>query len=167
MPTKLSKYCDGIIEAAWLAAVIVVPVFFNVYSSRIFEPDKITLLRTIALVILAAWIVKLLDQGGFQWDLVPKGTSWFKTVRQIPLIVPVLAVAIVYIIATVFSVTPRVSLLGSYQRLQGTYTTFSYLVVFAAMVGNLRRRAQVERLITTMIITSRSTIFILQPPMPR
>jgi len=154
MPTKLSKYCDGIIEAGWLAAVIVVPVFFNVYSSRIFEPDKITLLRTIALVILAAWIVKLLDQGGFQWDLVPKGTSWFKTVRQIPLIVPVLAVAIVYIIATVFSVTPRVSLLGSYQRLQGTYTTFSYLVVFAAMVGNLRRRAQVERLITTMIITS-------------
>ena len=39
MPTKLSRYCEGVIEAAWLAAVIVVPVFFNVYSSRIFEPD--------------------------------------------------------------------------------------------------------------------------------
>jgi tetratricopeptide (TPR) repeat protein len=154
MPTKLSKYCDGIIEAAWLAAVIVIPVFFNVYSSRIFEPDKITLLRTIALVILAAWIVKLLDEGGFRWERVPRGSSWHETLRQIPLIIPVLAIAMVYVVATVFSVTPRVSLLGSYQRLQGTYTTFSYLVVFLAMVMNLRRRAQVERLITTMIITS-------------
>ncbi|MCJ7659053.1 MAG: O-antigen ligase family protein [Anaerolineales bacterium] len=154
MSTKLSKYCEGIIEAAWLAAVIVVPVFFNVYSSRIFEPDKITLLRTIALTILAAWIVKLLDEGGFRWERIPKGSSWHETLRQIPLIIPVLAVAIVYVVATVFSVTPSVSLAGSYQRLQGTYTTLSYIVVFAAMAGNLRRRAQVERLITTMIITS-------------
>ena len=68
MPTKLSRYCEGVIETAWLAAVIVVPVFFNVYSSRIFEPDKITLLRTITLVILAAWIVKLLDEGGVRWE---------------------------------------------------------------------------------------------------
>ena len=145
MSTKLSRYCEGIIEAAWLAAVIVVPVFFNVYSSRIFEPDKITLLRTIALVILAAWIVKLLDEGGIRWERIPKGSSWHETLRQIPLIIPVFAVAIVYVVATVFSVTPSVSLAGSYQRLQGTYTTLSYIVVFAAMAGNLRRRAQVLR----------------------
>jgi tetratricopeptide (TPR) repeat protein/O-antigen ligase len=154
MPTKLSRYCEGVIETAWLAAVIVVPVFFNVYSSRIFEPDKITLLRTITLVILAAWIVKLLDEGGVRWERVPRGSSWYETLRHIPLIVPVSAIALIYIIATIFSISPRVSLMGSYQRLQGTYTTFSYLVIFAAMVGNLRRREQVERLITTMIITS-------------
>ena len=65
MPTKLSRYAEGLMEAAWLAAVIAVPVFFNVYSSRIFEPDKITLLRTLALVILAAWILKLLGQGDY------------------------------------------------------------------------------------------------------
>ena len=63
MPTKLSRYAEGIMEAAWLAAVIVVPVFFNVYSSRIFEPDKITLLRSLALVILAAWLIKILEGG--------------------------------------------------------------------------------------------------------
>lgn len=154
MPTKLSRYGEGIMEAAWLVAVIVVPVFFNIYSSRIFEPDKITLLRTIALVILAAWIVKLIDEGGFRWERVPRGSSWNETLRNIPLILPVLALAIVYVISTIFSVTPKASLAGSYQRLQGTYTTISYLVVFAAMVGNLRRRAQVERLITTVIIAS-------------
>ena len=56
MGSKLSRYCEGLIEAAWLAAVIVIPLFFNVVSSRIFEPDKISILRTLALVILAAWI---------------------------------------------------------------------------------------------------------------
>ena len=46
------------------------------------------------------------------------------------------------------------SLLGSYQRLQGTYTTLSYLVIFAAIAGNMRKRNQLERLITVMILTS-------------
>jgi O-antigen ligase/tetratricopeptide (TPR) repeat protein len=141
-------------EAGWLAAVIVVPVFFNVYSSRIFEPDKITLLRTLALVILAAWLIKLFEEGGARWERVDGGESRWKALLRVPLIAPTLALALVYLIATVISVTPRVSLWGSYQRLQGTYSTFAYLVVFAAMVANLRSRAQVERLIGAAILAS-------------
>jgi tetratricopeptide (TPR) repeat protein/O-antigen ligase len=158
LPTKLSRYAEGIMEAAWLAAVIVVPVFFNVYSSRIFEPDKITLLRSLALVILAAWAVKLIEEGGAHWDRIPrrgdglKGALW--SLLDIPLIAPVLATGLVYILSTIFSVSPYTSLWGSYQRLQGTYTTFSYLVVFASMAANLRRRAQVERLVGAMILSS-------------
>jgi len=141
-------------EATWLVAVIVVPVFFNVYSSRIFEPDKIALLRTLALVILAAWLIKLFEEGGVRWERIDGGESRLKALLRVPLIAPTLALALVYILATIFSVTPRVSLWGSYQRLQGTYSTFAYLVVFAAMVANLRRRAQVERLIGAAILAS-------------
>jgi tetratricopeptide (TPR) repeat protein len=141
-------------EAAWLAAVILAPLFFNVYSSRIFEPDKITLLRTLALVTLAAWIVKLVDDGRIHWETIQPGESRLKTILGLPLVVPTLALAAVYLISTLFSVTPRVSLLGSYQRLQGTYSTLSYLVFFAAVIGNLRKRAQIERLVTTLILTS-------------
>ncbi len=153
MHTKLSRYADGIMEAAWLAAIIVVPVFFNVYSSRIFEPDKITTLRTLALVILAAWGLKLLEQGGPRWERIAVTGRW-KTLLRIPLVAPVLALAVVYIISTIFSVSPYTSFWGSYQRLQGAYTTLSYLVLFAALVGNLRRRAQLERLVTTAILSS-------------
>lgn len=46
--TKLSAYCSRVIEAGWIAAVVLVPLYFNVYSSRVFEPDKLTLLRSIA-----------------------------------------------------------------------------------------------------------------------
>ena len=141
-------------EAAWLAAVILTPLFFNIYSSRIFEPDKITLLRTLALVILAAWIVKLMAEEGPRWERLQPEESFVKFIWRMPLIALVSGLAAVYGVATVFSVTPSVSLLGSYQRLQGTYTTFSYLVIFAAIVGNMRKRAQVERLVTSVIVTS-------------
>lgn len=154
MSTKLSRYSEGIMEAAWIVAVIVTPVFFNIYSSRIFEPDKLTLLRSLSLVILGAWFVKLLDEGGLHRQRLEKGNNWWHTLRSVPLLLPVAALVAVYLIATIFSVSPRISWLGSYQRLQGTYTSFSYLVVFLSMAANLRRRAQVQRLITVVVLSS-------------
>ena len=86
MPTKLSRYAEGVMEAAWLAAVMLVPVFFNVYSSRIFEPDKITLLRSLALVILAAWVVKLIEQGGSAGSDSHAQGRGLKAILRIPLV---------------------------------------------------------------------------------
>ena len=154
MPTKLSRFCEGVMEAAWLSAIILVPVFFNIYSSRIFEPDKITLLRSLVLLILGAWIVKLVEEGGVSWDRMKPEGSKMRFLLGFPMVIPVLLLVVVYLIATLFSVTPLVSLLGSYQRLQGTYTTFSYLVVFAALSVHLRRRTQVERLVSVVVLTS-------------
>ncbi len=157
MPTKLSRYADGVMEAAWLAALIVTPIFFNVYSSRIFEPDKITLLRTLALVILGAWAVKLIEQGGARWEqLQPADAaeSRFKSLMRQPMLPWVAGLAVLYLVSTIFSVSPYTSLWGSYQRLQGTYTTFSYLVIFASMLGNLRQRVQIERLVTTAVLST-------------
>jgi tetratricopeptide (TPR) repeat protein len=106
------------------------------------------------LVILGAWIVKLLEEGGFHWERLEPGASRLKTFLRIPLVLPVLILMLVYLLATLFSVAPRISLLGSYQRLQGTYSMFSYIVIFAAIAFNLRRRAQVERLISAIVISS-------------
>jgi len=154
MPTKINRICLGIMEAAWLAAVSIIPIFFNIYSSRIFEPDKITILRSLALLILAAWIIKLVDEGGIQWKVNDSGESFLTFLWKYPLIAPVIGLAIVYSISTIFSVSPPISFFGSWQRLQGTYTTFSYLVIFLSIIVNLRKHEQINRLITTVIIAS-------------
>lgn len=154
MQTKLNQYSNGIMEAAWLAALILVPVFFNVYSSRIFEPDKIALLRTLALVTLAAWLVKLIEEVLAGRTQAANARSVFKFIIQTPLLFPVVSLAVVYLVATIFSIVPGTSFLGSYQRMQGTYTTFSYLVLFGAIAANLRQRSQVERIITVIVLTS-------------
>ncbi len=156
MQTKLSVFCDKIIEAGWLAAIIVEPLFFNVYSDRVFEPDKLTLLRSIALMMAVAWVIKTLETGS--WKLKAgnsqPGTSFQLPALKIPLVLPTLFFMVVYILATVASVTPRVSLWGSYQRLQGTYTTFSYIVIFFLALQGLRTRRQIERLVTVAILVS-------------
>ncbi|MDY7078181.1 MAG: hypothetical protein SXV54_14795, partial [Chloroflexota bacterium] len=109
--TKLSALCDKILEMGWLLAVIITPLFFNVYSSRVFEPDKLTTLRTVAVVMAAVWLVKYIEE----WASGRKeaGITW-----RTPLVFPTLFTVVVYLLSTILSVTPRVSLLGSYQRLQ-------------------------------------------------
>src|SRR4030042_2955018 len=133
MVSKMNRFFSGVMEAVWLAAVCLVPIFFNIYSSRIFEPDKITLLRSLALLSLAAWLLKLVDEGGKKWKVQTSNKSLVSYLWHFPMIAPVIGLVLVYSISTLFSVTLSIILLGSYQRLQGTYTTFSYLIIFATI----------------------------------
>lgn len=153
MVTRLSIFCSKIIEAGWLVAVVAVPLFFNIYSARTFEPDKITLLRAIAGIMVLAWLVKVVEQGRLgdtSQPLKAQVRQWLKT----PLVLPTLILVIVYLLSTIFSISPQVSLWGSYQRLQGTYSMLTYITIFALMAGNLRSREQVDRLITIIIVAS-------------
>jgi O-antigen ligase/tetratricopeptide (TPR) repeat protein len=154
MSSRLSRYSDGVLEAGWLAALVIVPLFFNVQSTRIFEPDKLALLRTVALIMLAGWIGKILGDGLPTRESVLAGLSSLKLLVRVPIVAPILALVLIVGIATMFSISPRISLLGSYQRLQGAYTTIAYLIVFAAIAINMRQREQVQRLITTAILVS-------------
>ena len=155
MTTKLSQLCDAVIEAGWLLVVILAPLFFNVHSSRVFEPDKISLVRSIALLMAVAWIVKLVNNAGKVWrDGDGEPRSLWQRVRSTPLVLPTLLLVLAYVISTVFSLTPRISWWGSYQRLQGTYTTFSYIIIFFLVLGHLRRPEQWRRLSYAIILTS-------------
>ena len=153
MDTRLSRWCDGLLEAGWLIAILAVPLYFNIHSERVFEPDKLALLRSLALIMAAIWVVRFIDRRGWrdlaQWRPSNPDAIWHR-----PLVLPILALIVVYLLATLFSVTPRVSWAGSYQRLQGTYTTLAYIVVLAVMAGTIRTGEQVRRVVTVAIVAS-------------
>ena len=153
MQTKLSRICEAIIEAGWLAALIVTPLFFNTSSNRVFEPDKLHLLRSIALVMAVAWIVQLLDTGLSGW-VRERGGGFWSAIRRTPLVLPTLALVAAYILSTTLSLVPRISFLGSYVRMQGTYTFISYVLIFFMVLTHLRTRAQINRIFYTIILTS-------------
>jgi len=67
---------------------------------------------------------------------------------------PALLTMIVYLVSTLFSLVPFTSFIGSYQRLQGTFTLFGYLVLFFAIITSLRTREQLSRLMTVLILNS-------------
>src|SRR5690349_5103745 len=165
--TKLDAWLNGIIEAGWLAALILAPLFFNVFSSRVFEPDKISLVRTIALTMLLAWLMKLAN-GGAAWlpafsqpgqsnatpsaGAAPEPVGW--RFWRLPLLLPILLLIIAYAISTALSVARFVSWWGSYQRLQGTYTYYSYIVIALLTMAHLRRPDQVRRIQHVIVLTS-------------
>ena len=147
LASKLSLFCDSALEAGWLIGIIITPVFFNVYSSRVFEPDKLTSLRSLATVMAVLWLVRFLEEKLQQRPALR--FSW-----HTPLVLPALLTMGLYIISSALSLVPYTSFVGSYQRLQGTYTLFGYLVIFFALLTSLRTRAQLSRLFTTLILSS-------------
>jgi tetratricopeptide (TPR) repeat protein len=149
--TRLSRICDAIIEAGWLAALIVTPLFFNTFSNRVFEPDKLHLLRSIALVMAVAWLVQLLDSG---FRRQPGGPGLWSRLRTTPLVLPTLVLVISYLLSTALSVVPRISFFGSYVRMQGTWSYLSYVAIFAMVLTHVRSRAQVNRIFYAVIMTS-------------
>jgi Tfp pilus assembly protein PilF len=182
MVKKIVRYSDIVMEVTWLLALMSIPIYFNIFTSRVFEPDKITLFRSLALVMAVAWLAKWLAIWAGDRSKASSGTNRRSTARREeavepeyepdgeviapdlrpfprnfllkPLILPALALVFVYAIATVFSVVPGVSWWGSYQRLQGTYTLTSYVVMFLVIAFNLRERRQVERLVSFVLLTN-------------
>jgi hypothetical protein len=159
--TTIATWCERIIEGGWLLALVLIPSYFNLLSSRHFEPDKATSLRALVLVMAAAGIVRAIDisgRGPASKAGAPPGEGFFKRawrrLNSIPLALPAVIYALVFIFTTFTSVVPTTSFWGSYQRLQGTYTNLSYIGLAAMIVLTLRRREQLERLITVAILGS-------------
>jgi tetratricopeptide (TPR) repeat protein/O-antigen ligase len=145
--SRASQFAARFLEVGWLSALLVVPVFFDVWSDRVFEPDKLSLLRSIALLMVAAGVVWLFERGRPEPGALGR---WLRT----PIVAPVLLVSAVYLFASLFSVDPRASWLGGHNRLQGTYTWSAYLVLFLAIVAVVRNRIQLDRLLFAVVLPS-------------
>ncbi len=147
--TRISILADHVVEACWLLTLVFAPYFFNLLTARHFEPDKATAVRALALVALAAWAIKTIERATYADDR-PNWRAWWRA----PLALPALVYGGVFVFTTLTSVSPGISWWGSYNRLQGTYTNLSYMALFAVIVGNLRTRAQLDRLVTTAILAA-------------
>lgn len=146
--TIITRWADRIIEAGWLLALVFTPYFFSLLTARHFEPDKAMALRTIVLVMLAAWAIKTVERV-----LTLREPPNWRALWRTPLAIPALVFGGVFVLATLTSVQPSVSWWGSYQRGQGTYTNLSYIALFALLIANVRTREQLQRLVTTVVLT--------------
>ncbi|MCU0491107.1 MAG: O-antigen ligase family protein, partial [Chloroflexaceae bacterium] len=157
--TTLSIWCGRLMEAGWLLCIALIPLYFNLFSARHFEPDKATSLRAIVLLLAALGLIRALERANLSESrplTEPTGNplaTWWRGLMQVPLALPVLAYSAVFLLTTITSVVPLTSFWGSYQRLQGTYTNLSYIGLFVILVATMRQREQFERLITVAIST--------------
>jgi hypothetical protein len=134
-------YSGKIIESSWLIAIIVTPLFINIYSVRIFEEDKVNLIRTLATVLLPLLIIQLIKNKA-------------KLSLRTPLVIPVLLTLISLLLSTVFSILPSISFFGEYFRRQGLYTHLTYLFFFLSIISLIRSKKQIDCMIDILIITT-------------
>ncbi|MDQ7029260.1 MAG: O-antigen ligase family protein [Ardenticatenia bacterium] len=143
--TRLSRLAENVMESGWLAALVVVPLLFNVYDERVFEEDKAPFLRSVALLLAVCGVV---------WGVERGRRAFPRSLWRIPLVIPWALMVVVYVLTTLWSVAPEVSLWGAYIRRQGTLTNLSYMLIFILIVFNLRSREQVNRLVTVILLAS-------------
>lgn len=147
--SRLGEFCDRFIEAGWLVALALVPLYINILSYRTVEPGKAYLFRVIVLLMVGAWLMKLWEGGadrGVQNALAPLWKN--------PLAVPVVAYVVILLLTTAASVAPTLSFHGAFFRLQGAYTTLVYIALFCLMVQNLRTREQFDRIVSVLLLAS-------------
>jgi len=143
----IAAFCVGVMEAAWLAAVIAVPLFFNPHAMQGFQPNKSVLLRVLALICAAAAATH------FSLRFWPESKAARAVSPPLPRVLKLVlaAMGLSYLLATAFSLFPAVSFWGADLDMEGTVNFPAYLVIFGAIAAHLRERAQLDRLLTAII----------------
>ncbi len=145
----MSTIYDKIIRLTFLGVLFLVPLFIwrGVYD--VFSLDKITLLRLLTLAILGTWLLKKFTISNFKLDNL--GFIFKSFFKNNPLALPVLIFFIISTLATIFSVSSWISLLGFYKRYEGLTTLFIYLVLFFTAINLAQKKAFQEKIIWTVV----------------
>ena len=143
----------ALIEAAWLVALVTVPVYFNIYSSRSFEPDKVALLMVLAGMVAAAWLARVLA-GGALWPPPDPSAARGRYRAGSVLVAAAAAFLLASAVATVLSLSPTRSWHGSFFRQQGLETLLCYVTIALAVVAHMRRAEQWRCAATAIMVGS-------------
>ena len=135
--TGVERFATALVEFAWLAALAVVPLFFNPRTERVFEPDKLA--WAVILALAALW-------GLAVWRAEAWPAGWPPR-RPSPLAAAVGLAMLALAVGTVASRVPLVSVWGSFRRGQGLWVVAAYGILFAAVAATAHRPAAVARFV--------------------
>ena len=123
-----------------LVVVVALPVTFDPGTAERFGVAKLTVLLIGALVLAALWAVDALTNAKVP-DL-RTGLHW-----------PILAMVVIGLLATIFSVSPRLSLLGAYQSYDGFLALLAFAVLTLAAAESWRP-TDLRKILTTFLLAA-------------
>ncbi len=154
--SRLSAFCGGLIEACWLAAVVVVPLAYNPHAVHGFQPFKMAVLRLIALMLAGAWVVRIAERG------LPVGgfrcATWPLVARQLFACLALLTGA--HVLSLAVSVHPAQSFHGLSATGEGLVGALAFVVILAAVAFHLRTTGQLYRLVAAMVLPTIPLCFL-------
>ncbi|GAC1444560.1 MAG: hypothetical protein NVSMB52_03970 [Chloroflexota bacterium] len=143
-PARIAHAADAVVEASCLGAAAILPLYFSLLTSTVWETDKAIMLITLAAIAALGLLVSVAVRG------LPDSNA----IKSNHLVWAGVAVFVAYAIGTMLSIEPRLSFYGSVSRHEGLLTHAAYLVFFLAAATRLHRRSQIQRLMTVLILAS-------------
>jgi len=149
--SRLSMWCQGVMESVWPAAVGSMPLMLNPRGTlAAYEAPKLAFLQMLVLLGLAAWCVWQVEK---RYPHRSAGLSPpLKKSRCIVSVLTLFAISIA--LSTWLSIDPAKSFWGSPEVYQGALSRGAELMLFILVVSQLRTREQIERLVAVVLLTS-------------
>ncbi|HHT9130228.1 MAG TPA: tetratricopeptide repeat protein, partial [Candidatus Brocadiaceae bacterium] len=113
---------DLFIIGLLFATVVIIPLFFDIRLYSVFDLSKVTALYLLTIAILLIWSIIIAGKHDFKFS-------------RTPLDMPILAYISVFIISSILSINPLMSLLGTYKRFEGLTATLCYILLFYSTVN--------------------------------
>ena len=127
---KIIKISDRLIEYSFLAIIFLIPIYFAFLQENynIFDLNKLIIFRILLLVILLIYTAKIFLAGKVETrhGASVRGNGLFFWL--------IFLIFLSFLLSTIFSLQPQLSLWGSYERQQGLYSLANYLLLAVLLV---------------------------------
>ncbi|MDO8140943.1 MAG: O-antigen ligase family protein, partial [Candidatus Brocadiales bacterium] len=147
---KITFYCDKLIIGLLLATVITVPLFFDIRLYSVFDLSKVMALYLLTIAILVVWSIALvIETPALRLGLIHTAID-----------IPILAYIFIFIISSIISINPIMSLFGTYKRFEGLTVTLCYIFLFYVTVNFVTSQKRLYFLIIAIVAgTTVSSIY--------
>lgn len=138
----LVKLLDKAIKVIIYATIFLTPLIFSPFTFDTLELPKQSFLGIMVSVGLILWLLKMVLQKSF-------------SLRRTPLDIPILVFVGVYLISSLVSISPLVSLLGFYGRLSSSFISTIYLVVlYYLTVNNMKTDKEISGVFLSLFMSA-------------
>ena len=121
----MSRLCSQIIKFSFYLLFFLVPLILTPWNYELFEFNKMLLVYFLTIIIAAAWLIKMINEGEIR-------------IQRTPLDLPILLFFIFNFLSFIFSIDPHVSFWGYYSRFNGgLLSTICYIILYYVFVNNL------------------------------
>lgn len=141
---QIIEFCR--ITRRWMIYSILffIPIFFAWFQENfsVFDLNKSIALHLLLGIGVLAWVLEIFLEDRIQF----KGSKL--------LLILGLGVAFIFLITTIFSIHPVISLWGSYERLQGLYNLLHYIGLTFLIIVTLKDKKSIHASIVALLLGS-------------